>query len=133
MTHRIEDTTISQVMELLIASGMEGLADAVATLLNEAMKLERSRFLQAGPYERSDQRRGYANGFKDKTIRSRLGALGLRIPQVRDTADGETFYPRSLERGLRSERALALAVAEMYVNGVSTRRVKEIGSVSLTV
>ena len=80
MTHRIEDTTISQVMELLIASGMEGLADAVATLLNEAMKLERSRFLQAGPYERSDQRRGYANGFKDKTIRSRLGVLGLRIP-----------------------------------------------------
>ena len=126
MTHRIEDTTISQVMELLIANGMEGLAEAVAALLNEAMKLERSRFLQAGPYERTDQRRGYANGFKDKTVRSRLGALGLRIPQVRDTTGGETFYPRSLERGLRSERALALAVAEMYVNGVSTRRVKEI-------
>ena len=126
MTHRVDDTTISQVMETLINNGLGGLAEAVSVLMNEAMKLERSGFLQAEPFERTPGRRGYANGFKGKTIRSRLGELGLRIPQVRDTDDGETFYPQALERGLRSERALSLAVAEMYVNGVSTRRVKEI-------
>jgi transposase-like protein len=126
MTHRIDDTTISHVMETLIQNGFEELAAAVSLMLNEAMKLERSHFLNAGPFERAEGRRGYANGYKDKTVRSRLGALGLRIPQVRETVDGETFYPQALERGLRSERALTLAVAEMYVNGVSTRRVKEV-------
>lgn len=126
MTHRVEDTTIAHVMETLIANGLDGMADALSVLMNEAMKLERSNFLGAGPFERSEDRRGYANGYKNKTIRSRLGELGLRIPQVRETADGDTFYPQALERGLRSERALALAVAEMYVNGVSTRRVKEV-------
>lgn len=112
MTHRVDDTTIAHVMETLIANGLDGMADALAVLMNEAMKLERSKFLGAGPFERTEDRRGYANGYKDKTLRSRLGELGLRIP-------------RALERGLRSERALTLAVAEMYVNGVSTRRVKE--------
>jgi transposase-like protein len=126
MTHRVDDTTIAHVMETLIANGLDGMADALAVLMNEAMKLERSKFLAAGPFERTEERRGYANGYKDKTLRSRLGELGLRVPQVRDTADGETFYPQALERGLRSERALTLAVAEMYVNGVSTRRVKEV-------
>lgn len=128
MTHRVDDTTISHVMETLISHGFDGLAEAVSVLMNEAMKLERSGFLQAGPFERTAERRGYANGFKDKTVRSRVGELDLRIPQVRDTAEAETFYPQALERGLRSDRALVLAVAEMYINGVSTRRVKEITS-----
>ena len=126
MTHRTEDTTISHVMETLIAHGLDGMAEAMSLLLNEAMKLERADFLGAGPWERTSKRRGHANGFKDKTIRSRVGALALQIPQARAAIDGELFYPQSLERGLRSERALKLAVAEMYVHGVSTRRVKEI-------
>lgn len=126
MTHRLEDTTISHVMETLIENGMDGLADAFTLLMNEAMKLERSQFLQADHYERTGGRRGYANGFKPKTLRSRLGELDLRIPQVRDVADDEKFYPQALTRGQRSERALTLAVAEMYVQGVSTRRVKEV-------
>jgi transposase-like protein len=70
---------------------------------------------------------GYGNGYKAKTVRSRVGELRVAIPQVRDLAPGtEGFYPRALERGLRSERALKLAIAEMYVQGVSTRRVTEI-------
>lgn len=128
MTHQVDDTAIARVMESLIANGLDGLAEAVTLLMNEAMKLERTGFLRAGAFERSVDRRGRANGFKDKTVRSRLGELGMRIPQVRETVDGSTFYPNALERGLRSERALSLAVAEMYVNGVSTRRVKEITS-----
>jgi transposase-like protein len=86
------------------------------------MEIERSRHLQAAPYERSEQRQGYANGFKEKKVKSRVGELELLIPQVRDSS----FYPSALERGLRSERALTLAIAEMYVQGVATRKVKAI-------
>jgi transposase-like protein len=89
------------------------------TLLNEAMKLERSQVLGARPYERTSQRRGYANGYKPKTVHTRVGSLELAVPQTRDVE----FYPSALERGTRSERALALAVAEMYLQGVSTRKV----------
>lgn len=128
MTHHVDDTAIARAMESLIENGLDGLAEAVSLLMNEAMKLERAGFLRAGAFERTEERRGRANGFKDKTVRSRLGELGMRIPQVRETVDGSKFYPSALERGLRSERALSLAVAEMYVNGVSTRRVKEITS-----
>ena len=88
-------------------------------LLNEAMKVERSVVLGAQPYERSDDRLRYANGYKPKTVRTRVGELELAVPQAR----GVPFYPSSLERGQRSERALKLAIAEMYLQGVSTRKV----------
>jgi putative transposase len=52
-------------------------------ILNEAKQIERSRAIGAGPYERFEGRNGYANGFKDKSVKSRLGLLPLRIPQVR--------------------------------------------------
>lgn len=127
MTHREDNKAFDRVLEVLIENGLEGMAEAMEVIFNEAMKLERADFLRAEPHERTTDRRGYANGYKDKSVRSRIGELGLRIPQVRDLKDRQSgFYPRSLERGLRSERALKLAVAEMYVQGVSTRRVKEI-------
>jgi transposase-like protein len=126
--HEGEATAIERVLEVLSEQGFEGMAEAMQTLLNEAMRLERSEFLRAAPGERTDDRTGYANGFKDKTMRTRIGELALRVPQVRALPGGEPlgFYPKSLERGLRSERALKLAIAEMYVQGVSTRRVTEI-------
>jgi putative transposase len=126
MTHHSDNKAFDQVLEVLIENGLDGMASALEVVLNEAMKLERSSFLGAGPHERTPERRGYSNGFKDKTVRSRIGELSLKIPQVRDLKDTEGFYPKSLEKGLRSERALKLALAEMYVQGVSTRRVKEI-------
>jgi putative transposase len=128
MTHHEPDaTSIAAALELLSEHGFDRMADALQLLLNEAMEIERSEYLKAGPYERTEDRRGYGNGFKAKRIKSRLGELELRIPKVRDVVLGlEPFYPRALERGERSERALKLALAEMYVQGVSTRRVKEI-------
>jgi putative transposase len=127
MTHRSDDKAFKQVLEVLIENGLDGMASAMEVLLNEAMKVERSAFLGAGPYERTSRRRGRCNGFKDKNVKTRIGELDLAIPQVRDLKDPkENFYPKSLEKGLRSERALKLAIAEMYVQGVSTRRVKEI-------
>jgi transposase-like protein len=107
------------VLTLLIDHGFEGLAHAMQILLNEAMKLERETALGAQRYQRTPTRRGYANGFKPKTVETRLGALELAVPQTR----GVEFYPSALERGTRSERALKLAIAEMYLQGVSTRKV----------
>jgi len=126
--HEEQITAIESVLEVLSEHGLGAMAEAMQTLLNEAMKLERSEFLRAAPGERTDERTGYANGFKDKSLRTRVGELALRVPQVRPLPGGEPlgFYPKSLERGLRSERALKLAIAEMYVQGVSTRRVTEI-------
>lgn len=111
--------SFQELLELLVEHGFDGMAQAMQTLLNEAMKLERSQALGARPYERNPERRGYANGFKPKTLQTRMGTLELAVPKAR----GIEFYPSSLERGLRSERALKLAVAEMYLQGVSTRKV----------
>lgn len=122
MTHLEDSNALIAVVELLAENGFDGMAEAMQILFNEAMKLQRSAALGAQPYERSDTRRGHANGFKPKTFGSRLGQLNLQIPQTR----GVEFYPSVLERGERSERALKLAIAEMYVQGVSTRKVAAI-------
>lgn len=110
------------ILEHLISDGAKNLAPTIEMLLNEAMKFEREAALNAAPYERNTERKGYANGFKEREYASRLGALRIQIPQVR----GLSFYPKCLEKGERSERALKLAVAEMYVQGVSTRKVTAI-------
>jgi len=122
MTHQTRPTAFDEIMELLAEHGFDGMAQAVGVLLNEVMKLERTHALGAAPYQRTEQRRGYANGFKPKTLHTRLGAIDVQVPQAR----GIDFYPSALEKGVRSERALKLAVAEMYVQGVSTRKVAAI-------
>ena len=113
---------VMEALELLAEQGFEGLARALEILLNEAMKIERMQVLEAGPYERTASRRGQANGFKPKTVQTRVGPLDLAVPQTR----GVPFYPSALEKGQRSERALTLALAEMYLQGVSTRKVAPI-------
>lgn len=122
MTHLLHPDQELSPVQLLAAYGFDGMAEALTILLNEAMKLQRAEALGAGPYERSENRKGHANGFKSKTVNGRLGQLTLRVPQTR----GVEFYPSVLERGERSEKALKLALAEMYVQGVSTRKVAAI-------
>ncbi len=121
--HHPESKLIDSVMQLLSEHGLDYLSEAIRLLLNEAMKVERAHALGAQPYERSEERRGYANGFKPKSVQTRLGELTFAVPQVRGDVE---FYPSALERGVRSERALKLAVAEMYVQGVSTRKVTQV-------
>lgn len=111
MAQHDQDKTIEGAVELLKVNGFAGMAEAVTLLMNSAMLAERSDYLGAAPYERSSQRVSYANGYKDKQLKTRLGALPLKVPQTRDGS----FYPQSLEKGLRSERALLLAIAELYV------------------
>ena len=123
MTQQQEDTTIRTVFEIINAGGMENLGEAISILINEAMKVERSSVLNAHPWQRTDSRTGYANGFKDKTVISKLGKLLLNVPQVRGDVE---FYPSALEKGIRSEKALKLAMAEMYIQGVSTRKVTSV-------
>jgi transposase-like protein len=123
MTRQTHGNTVETVVELLIENGFDGFADVMRILLNEAMKIERDHALGAGPYERSDTRKGHANGYKPKTVDTRIGRLTVEIPQVRGDVQ---FYPSALEKGCRSERALKLAIAEMYVKGISTRRVNGI-------
>ncbi|MFP3938114.1 MAG: IS256 family transposase [Phycisphaerae bacterium] len=118
------DIVLDQLVELINQhGGSEAFAQAIGTLMNFAMQVERAEALGAQPYERTDARRGYANGFKPKTLRGRLGEIPVRIPQVRGDV---SFYPSALTKGPQVERALNLAVAEMYVQGVSTRRVEPI-------
>ena len=122
MTHPPQPNAFDDLVELLAEHGFDGMAQALTLLLNEALKLERAEALGAAPFERTEHRRGDANGFKPKTVRTRVGAITVDVPQTR----GVDFYPSSLERGERSERALKLAVAERYVPGVSTRKVAAI-------
>lgn len=118
----LNGTLSTELLEVIMTHGMEGLPRAIEILYNEAMIIERSRHLGAGHYEHSNDRSDYANGYKPKALHSRVGKLDLQVPQVRK---GD-FYPSFLEKGLRSERALKAALAEMYIQGVSTRDVSKI-------
>jgi transposase-like protein len=115
-------TLPEEYLELITENGLEGLSEMVRLMVNQAMKYERENFLNARAYERSEERTGYANGYKPKTVSTKVGKVTFSIPQVREG----NFYPHALEKGVRSERALLLALAEMYVQGVSTRKVAAI-------
>jgi putative transposase len=120
--HSEEANPLAAAYDCLLAQGLDGAGEALRILVNEAAKIERSEYLKAAPFERNAARVDYANGFKNKTLLTRVGAIDFSVPQVRQSG----FYPSALERGSRSERAMNLALAEMYVQGVSTRRVCEV-------
>lgn len=120
----VKDTTITGLLEQLVADGPDSMAEIFTSLFNLAMRLERERFLSAGHYQRTPERRGYANGYKSKRLDTLAGTVTLDVPKTAGAE--EPFYPASLERGRRSSRAVMLAVAEMYVKGVSTRDVETV-------
>ncbi|MCP4270149.1 MAG: IS256 family transposase [Candidatus Brocadiaceae bacterium] len=119
----MSDQLYESALQILTTDGSEGFKNVLVKILNEVMKYERSAVLNAQPYERTEKREGHANGFKNKSMRTTLGKLDFDIPQVRGDVE---FYPTGLEKGLRSERALKSAMAEMYINGVSTRKVTRV-------
>jgi len=122
MIYKNDCTLTTEYLEQLTEQGLDGLPDLIRVMVNEAMRIERENYLGAKPYERSEERQGHANGYKPKTVKTRVGEVTFDVPQVREGG----FYPRSLEKGVRSERALLLTLAEMYVQGVSTRKVAAI-------
>lgn len=125
MTGHTDDTLTRDSINLLLENGLaDGLPRIAELLMNAAMIIERSSHLQAGPHERTEQRNGHANGFKPRGLATSLGKLGLQVPQVRDSTS--PFKTSLLESGSRVDRALKAAIAEMYLQGVSTRRVTKV-------
>src|SRR5919202_1399074 len=98
------------------------LREGVRVLAQAVMELEVSQRVGAERYERSPDRRGERNGYRDRQWDTRVGTVGLAVPRVRDGS----FFPSLLEPRRRAERALTAVVQEAYVQGVSTRRVDEL-------
>ena len=111
---------INEVLEDFARNGIRELRASLERMLNELMVSEREEAVGAAPYERTVARKGYCNGFKDKKLLTRTGELKLKVPQVR----GVDFYPSCLEKGERVEQAIKLTLAEAYIQGVSTRKMK---------
>ena len=122
MTYQEDFTLPAEMLEQIASQGFDILPELIRIVINTAMKVERQKYLGVDPFERSSERRGHANGYKPKTVQTRMGEVTFDVPQVREGG----FYPEALEKGLRSERALRLTLAEMYVQGVSTRKVAAI-------
>jgi transposase-like protein len=122
MAQRVESNPLEAAYAALLSQGLDGAGEALRILVNEAAKIERAEYLGAQPHERTPERRDHANGFKPKTMLTRMGEVTFAVPQTRQGG----FYPSALEKGSRTEQALNLALAEMYVQGVSTRKVIEV-------
>ncbi|NPV86270.1 MAG: hypothetical protein HPY45_09720 [Anaerolineae bacterium] len=106
MTHQKDYTLSASTIEELSRNGFEAIPEMVRVLLNSIMQAERAKYLQAGEYERSENRKGHANGYKPKTVRTRIGEITFSIPQVREGG----FYPSALEK--HGEIRLAEGVVE---------------------
>jgi putative transposase len=98
------------------------LREIVERVVQQLLEAEMTEHLGAAPYERTENRAGQRNGYKRRTLRTRVGTLNLLVPQDREG----TFSTRLFSRYQRNEKALVLALMEMYVEGVSTRKVKEV-------
>ena len=98
------------------------LREIVQRVVQQILEAEMSEHIGAAPYERGEGRTGHRNGHKPRTLRTRVGTLNLLVPQDREG----TFSTRLFSRYQRNEKALCLALMQMYVEGVSTRKVKEI-------
>lgn len=105
-----------------LMSDQDGFARLLEEVLNQVLEAQVSEQLGADRYERSDDRAGYRNGYRPRQLYTRVGPLTLRVPQVRDGR----FSTEIFRRYQRSEQAFVLALMEMVVNGVSTRKVSRI-------
>ena len=117
--HRRLNAELAQEVLLDDPGFLRGIVERVVQQLLEA---EMTHHIGAAPYERTERRTGQHNGYKRRTLRTRVGTLDLLVPQDREG----TFSTRLFSRYQRNEKALVLALMEMYVEGVSTRKVKEV-------
>ena len=117
--HRRLDAELAQEV-LLDDPGF--LRQIVERVVQQMLEAEMTEHVGAAPHERTDARKGHRNGYKPRTLRTRVGTLNLLVPQDREG----TFSTRLFCRYQRNEKALVLALMEMYVEGVSTRKVKDI-------
>lgn len=106
-----------------VFANRDGLKVLLEQLLQQAMAAEVSSHVGAEAHQRTEERRGHRNGYKPRTLKTRVGELELEVPQVRAC---EPYHPSMFAKWQRSERALLAACAEMYFQGVSTRNVRQV-------
>src|SRR5690606_13004227 len=102
--------------------GDEGVGKLLECVLNQVMESQVSEHVKAEPYERTHERAGYRNGDRERELTTRVGTLELRVPRVRNGS----FSTELFDRYQRIEQALILALMQMVINGVSTRKVRRI-------
>jgi putative transposase len=110
MTYREDFTLPPEMLAQIASQGFDILPELIQVIINAAMQAERQQYLKAEPYQHTEERQGHSNGYKPKTVHTRVGDITFAIPQVREGG----FYPEALEKGMRSERAFLFALAEMY-------------------
>jgi transposase-like protein len=116
------DIKLKQEDLLELLSSDNGMAEILTNVINQVLEAQCSEQLKAKPYERSEERRAYRNGYRTRTLFTRVGPLTLQVPQTRN---GE-FSTDIFTKYQRSEQAFVLGLMEMYVQGVSTRKVKKV-------
>ena len=123
MTHlKKKDTGILGILQASSGNGNDPLKALLRHTIQELLEEELTAFLNAEPYTRTSERRGYRNGYKPRTLNTRVGRLDLMVPKDREGR----FQTELFQKYQRNEKALVLAIIEMYVQGVSTRKVKKI-------
>lgn len=122
MARQDESTELLAVWQEAKDAGDDPMRVLLQWLLQQLLEEEMTAHLGAEPYERTVRRRGHRNGYKPRTLKTRVGKLELMVPKDREGR----FRTELFARYQRSEKALVLALVEMYLQGVSTRRVKRI-------
>lgn len=111
----LKDTVINSELDAVVKA-------SIVLVLNSVMESERDHYLQAGAYQRTPDRRDYRNGYYERELLLSIGKITLKVPRTRN---GE-FAPSVFEKYSRCDQAFVLSMLEMFVNGVSTRKVKNI-------
>jgi putative transposase len=122
MARRDDGKGLLAVWQEALEDGQDPLRGLLQHILQGLLEEEMTAFLGAQPHQRTDERRGYRNGYQPRALSTRVGRLELQVPRDREGR----FRTELFERYQRSEKALVLALMEMYVQGVSTRKVKKI-------
>lgn len=113
----------NDIQAIIDNSGANDLAkQMLTTLFNQLMEKQRDDYIQADAYVRGDERVSQRNGYYERSYTTRIGTIDLIVPRTRDGA----FSPSIFERYQRNEKALVASMLEMYVQGVSTRKVSSI-------
>lgn len=120
MTHY--QVTIDDNLLPALFSGGSGLKPLLEQILNQILLAQSTEAVGAAPHERTDERQGYRNGYRERSLQTRIGTLTLSVPRLRDGS----FSPDLWERWQRSEQAFVLALLEMVIQGVSTRKVEAV-------
>jgi len=140
MTHQEQNKEGLNILQEAISEGDDAIRLLLQHIIQHVLEEEITAYLEAGTYERTDKRNGYRNGYKPRTFKTRVGRIELMVPKDREGRfQTELFekYQRircvaaccdgaTARRAQRDEKALTLAIMEMYVQGVSTRKVKKI-------